>query len=411
MLAALAMAAPLALWVGSTLVGRGHSYNDFHDFYLAAKLVLEGQSPYDIEALHAIAAREGLSFVVGTGYSYPLPFALAMIPLTMLPFPAAALTFNVLGLIAFALTTAVWLRRLHKPANSRRLAGAAFLAGLYPPVFGTIASGQANLVVGSLVAAGMLALLIGGDAARRAGGAAIGFAAVVKIVPAIVVVPLVLARRFREAAFVVGAVVASLVVAAVAAPWATAGSTRLTDLLGPDPYFTNQSINGFVSRLALESDRTLPIVPGAFDVFAVATTLLAAFALVNAVLLWQARDRIREPAVLALGLAIALTAATIGAPKNSFWNQVLLLVPVGLLLVHRAADLRFGSFDRTDRVLLVTWFGAAVAWELLWAVPPSRVGGLSAVVTLAQSAGFYSGVALWWLLARRLRRAGASLRR
>jgi alpha-1,2-mannosyltransferase len=408
-LAALAVAAPLVLWVGSTLVGRGHSYNDFHDFYLAAKLVLEGQSPYDIEALRAIAAREGLSFVVGTGYSYPLPFALAMIPLTVLPFPAAALVFNVLGLIVFGLATAVWLRRMHGRAEPRRLAGAALVAGLYPPVFGTIASGQANLLVGGLVAAGMLAVFGGSTAARAAGGAAIGLAAVVKIVPAIVVVPLALARRFREAVGVVSAV--ALVVAAVVAPWATAGSARLANLLEPDSYFTNQSINGFVSRLVLESDRTLPLVPGAFDAFTVATALLVGFAIVNGGLLWQARNRLHEPHVLALGLALALTAATIGAPKNSFWNQVLLLVPVGLLLVHAAADLRLGLFDRTDRVLLAAWFGAAIAWELLWAAPPPKSGDLAAIVTLAQSAGLYSAIALWWLLARRFRRAAAALPR
>src|SRR5205085_1582566 len=120
------------------------------------------------------------------------------------------------------------------------------------------------LVVLALFGFGMLLVMPGGRDAV-AGGVAVGLAAVVKIVPAVVAVPLLMAGRRREAVALLVTIVAALAVSAELAPVAGAGTGRLVDLLGPDAYFTNQSINGFLSRLVLASDRSLPLVPGAFD--------------------------------------------------------------------------------------------------------------------------------------------------
>jgi len=53
------------------------------------RLVMEGRSPYDLGALRELAAQQHLSLQVGGGYSYPLPFALVMVPFAALPFGAA----------------------------------------------------------------------------------------------------------------------------------------------------------------------------------------------------------------------------------------------------------------------------------------------------------------------------------
>ena len=42
-------------------------------------------------------------------------------------------------------------------------------------------------------------------------------------------------------------------------------SGKLVALFSPDPYFTNQSLNGFVSRLVESTDRMTALAPGAFD--------------------------------------------------------------------------------------------------------------------------------------------------
>lgn len=398
---------PLAEWIAVTAVGRGNAFNDFHAYYLAARLVADGHSPYDIAALAEIARREGLSFVIGTGYSYPLPFALAMLPLTLLPFTAAVLVFNGLSLVAFGAAVAAWLRWTFRtaPATAGRQAALAVLAGAYPPVYGSIANGQANLLVVALLAVGVMFVLGAGDVRRLAGGVAIGLAAIVKLVPAIVAVPLVLAGRVRDAAAIVATIALTLGGAILVAPFANAGSHGLLELLGPDSYFTNQSINGFVSRIVRDSDRTLALAPGAFDPQAVALLLTAAFAAVSAVILWRFRAPIGEPAALAIAIGLAIVAATIGAPKNSFWNQTVLLVPVGLLLSIELRRRGALAGDAFERLLLALWFGGAIIEQVLWMAPPAKSGPAAPLVTLGQSAALYGALALWLVFARRIRTA------
>lgn len=387
-----------------TAVGRGNAFNDFHDYYLAAKLVAEGHSPYDIAALAEIARRDGLSFIIGTGYSYPLPFALAMLPLTLLPFTAAVLLFNALSLAAFGASVAWWLRWTFRTAvpTERRQAAIALLAGAYPPVYGSVANGQANLLVVALLAVGVTLLFAAGTPRRLAGSVAIGLAAIVKLVPAILVVPLLVARRAQDAMAIAATIAITLAGAILVAPFANAGGQWLVQLLGPDSYFTNQSVNGFVSRIVHDSDRTLALAPGAFDPGSVGLAVAAAFALLNAVILWRARHRLVDPSPLAIAIGLAISAAVIGAPKNSFWNQTALLVPVGLLLW---VDVRSGiglASDRLERLLIAVWFGGALVQQVLWMAPPPKAGPAAPVVNLATSAALYGALALWLVFARRL---------
>ena len=102
-------------------------------------------------------------------------------------------------------------------------------------------------------------------------------------------------------------------------------------LFGPDPYFTNQSVNGFVSRLVRSSDRLGALVPGAFDPLPVVFVLTAALAFATLWILWRYRDRLDTPAAAAIAVAFVLVGATAGAPKTSFWNESLVLPAAGLL--------------------------------------------------------------------------------
>ncbi|MGA3057316.1 MAG: glycosyltransferase family 87 protein, partial [Candidatus Limnocylindrales bacterium] len=157
-IAALALAAaaiPIIGWAFWALV-LGLGPNDFHDYWLAGRLILQGQSPYDSAALAGLARKEGLSVLVGGGYSYPLPFAVAMVPFALLPFAVAVTAFNAISLALFGLTVAAWLGWAHgrTPVGSRRRLVAALAAGLYPPVYGTVAMGQANLILFPLLGIG-----------------------------------------------------------------------------------------------------------------------------------------------------------------------------------------------------------------------------------------------------------------
>jgi hypothetical protein len=348
----------------------------------------------------ALAAREGLAFSLGGGYSYPLPFAIAMIPFAALPFEVAVTCFNLLSLAAFGGTVAVWLTIAHPGAGRTRVMAAALIAGLYPPVYGTVAMGQANLVLLPLMAAGLW-LAPGRSLRAGLGGTLVGLTAIVKLVPGALVVPLALARRWSASVGLIVGAVATLAAASALAPWALAGSGGLVSNLDPDGYYTNQSINGFVSRLVLNTSRSLAPAPAAFDPRPVVVGATVGLAVATLAALWFGRRGLATRGGLGDGLALALVAATIGAPKTSFWNESILLLAVALVLRSDAPDLRLASLDRLDRALTAIWFGSAMAWALVWALEPPR-GELSPLVNLWWSASLYGMLALWLMLARRV---------
>jgi hypothetical protein len=222
-------------------------------------------------------------------------------------------------------------------------------------------------------------------------------------VPAVLIVPLALARRFGAAAGVVAGGVGALAIAVAVAPWAAAGSGGLASNLDPDSYYTNQSINGFVTRLVEPTNRTSALFPQAFDPRPAMIVLTAILAAATGLVLWRYRATLSTRRGAALGMALALVAGVAGAPKDSFWNESLCLVAVGLLIAVDAPDLTLGRFGRVDRGLLAAWFCGAIVWAAVWAAEPARDGPAAAIVNLLWSASLFGLLALWLLLARRLR--------
>ena len=288
------MVVPLAWWTIWFIFKGQHSFNDFHDFWLAAKLITLGRNPYDIHALQALADAENLHFVLGGGYLYPLPFAVAMVPFAALPFSTAVLVFNYMSLALFGLTVSAWLGWAHgwAPELRRRRLLLALLAGAYPPVYGTIASGQSNLVLFPLMAVGLVLALDGQRVVRRGpGGVLLGLAAIVKLVPGVLILPLLLGRRIDAAVGIVVGALGALVAAYLIVPWAGSSDSGFAYLFNrADEYFTNQSFNGFVTRLVQDSDRTVALWPGAFDPRPAMMVLTVAFGLATAAVLWWQRS-------------------------------------------------------------------------------------------------------------------------
>ena len=327
-----------------------------------------------------------------------------MVPFGALPFDVAVAAFEVLSLVLFGLTVALgagwvcgWERRL-----ARRRLTLAFGAGLYPPIYGTVAMGQANLLLFPLLAAGgILALSPGrrGSLRQAMGGLLLGLAGAVKLVPAATAVPLALGRRWGAAAAVAVGALGTVAVATLVVPWAAAGSGSLAALFDPDGYYTNQSINGFVTRFLTDTSRTVAIWPGPDPRLAM-LALTAAFSLATLAVLWRGRAALASRRGAAAGFGLALIAATAGAPKTSFWNESVVLVALGVLL---AADWPGdGAWRDLGRGLLAVWFGSAVFWAVVWAVEPHASGPFAPIVTLLWSSSLYGLLALWWLFARRL---------
>ena len=405
------MLVPVAWWTLWVIVKGQHNFNDYHDYWLAAKLITLGRSPYDLNALQALADAEHFKFLVGGGYLYPLPFAVAMVPFAALPFTTSVLLFNYLSLILFGLTVAAWLGWAHgwAPELRRRRLGLAFLAGAYPPVYGTIANGQANLVLFPLLAAGLALALDGRHPGRRApGGVLLGLAAVVKLVPGVLILPLALGRRIDAASGIVVGALGALVAANLLAPFAGNGDSGIAYMFNrADEYFTNQSFNGAVTRLVKDSDRTVALLPAAFDPRPVMIGLTVAFGLATVAVLWWQRTELATRRGLALGLGFALVAGVAGAPKNSFWNQAFALLAAGLVLAVEAPDLRISRLGRTNLLLLGCWLAGSAVFALLWTFPPPKSTPLSPVITILESSSLFGLMALWWLFVRLLRQPPA----
>jgi hypothetical protein len=246
--------------------------------------------------------------------------------------------------------------------------------------------------------------LDGSSAARRAGGGVLaGVAAIVKLVPAVLAVPLAIGRRIDAAAGIAAGALGTLLVADLLVPQGVSGGTGLASLFDTDPYFTNQSFNGFVSRIVRDSDRTVALWKAGFDPRLPMLALTVIFGLATLAILWWNRGRLASRRGLALGLGLALVAGVIGAPKNSFWNQASALFAIGLLLAVETPDLRLSLLGRTDLVLVGCWLAGSAIFALYWTSPPSKTIVLAPVVSVLESSSMYGLLALWWLLARRLR--------
>ncbi len=289
--------------------GTGGQFNDFYDYWGAGVLLNRGQNPYDVSALAAVQRGTGLQVESGSGYSYPLFFAHLVRPLALLDPHTAALVFSALSLVALAGAIALLLGSIPALSWTHGLVGGA-AAGLFPPVNGSLYFGQANLIV-------LLALAV----AYRcvAPGPMLGLAAAVKLYPLSGFLAGVTERppSWRRLRNGLGLFLALLLLQIGPGLGAT---NRAGYFLGPDTYWSNESINGWISRLGLDSTWTRAPLPG-LPVEAAMVVIVALLTVGTILLLVRVRQR-----PWAGALAISLWLGVVGAPKNSLWNFTPLLL-------------------------------------------------------------------------------------
>jgi hypothetical protein len=188
-------------------------------------------------------------------------------------------------------------------------------------------------------------------------------------------------------------------VAGLVAPRSATGAATLGNLFAADPFSTNQSLNGGISRLFLDGDRTSAVLRGDPVPYVVAATL--GLAIVTGLVLVLALRRRLDPPVVAVAIAYALVAATLGAPKNSFWNDTPVLLSVGLALAVGALP---GPVTR--QALALAWVLATIVQFGMdrWLPPDARATGAAA--TLLSDAGVVALLALWLALTDALLRRG-----
>jgi hypothetical protein len=319
----------------------GGFLNDFWDYWGAARILNSGGDPYDRHLLGQVLAASGLHSTVGTGYSYPVLLAELARPLGLLPPGPAAVAFTAGSLAALGLAVAL----LVSPIGGWKAVLVATAAGLFAPVDGTLYFGQVNLYLLPL-------LVLSYRGVQRP--LLIALAAAVKLYPAALLVGF--AREGRKGARL--AITSIVVMAAVAVgPNLVAGrgsyAGNVLQMFGPDPYWSNQSINGWLSRV-LHGGPVTPLM---------LITCTALGSVVAAIL--ARRSHTWQDA-----FALLLCYSVVAAPKNSLWN----FAPLIIALTHGWAMVG----------LRPPAMGALVlAWALLYGSYSASLPLLGGMVVLA----------------------------
>ena len=126
--------------------------SNFTFFWLAGRMVMEGENPYNEAQYLAGHETYGIKWQPNKIFPYPLPLAILCIPLGLLSLPAAYITWQVITLIIVAVTIFVLLNHW-KEAAPRRLLVPIFAAMFF---FGPM---YLTLHTGSVGALAVLALL------------------------------------------------------------------------------------------------------------------------------------------------------------------------------------------------------------------------------------------------------------
>jgi hypothetical protein len=347
----------------------GGLFNDFADYWAAARILDLGGDPYDKHLLGQVIQQAGLHTTIGTGYSYPLLLAELLRPLGLLPALVAGALFTAGSLACLGLAVALLLSPL-RAASRWHLLALATAAGTFAPTGGSLFVGQVNPYLLPL-----LALALRGTA-RPAG---LAVAAAVKLFPAAAALAfLALGRRGLRPLLLTGAATLCLALGPnlVTGHWSYGES--VVAMFGPDPYWSNQSINGWLSRLLPASTPVTPLmiaIAAALGALAVAVAARQRHS-------WQG------------AFAVLLCYAVVAAPKNSIWNFAPLLV----VIVFTWTLVR----DRPVAVALL-----AVAWALTDALSPTGwVAGQAGLHTAwLSSLPLYGALLLGGLLSWALLRA------
>jgi alpha-1,2-mannosyltransferase len=224
-------------------------HQDFGAYLSAARDIVHGQPLYWAFLHHPFP-----DATLRPAYIYPPSFALLIAPLGLLSDAAAAALWIALEQAALAAAIVVVVRWL-RPTRWA-VVGVLVATLTFYPLWVDVVQGQANLLVLLLVTAGIVGVLRG----RPAFGAAIGVAAALKLTPLILVVWLLLDRRFRAAGF---AFVGFAVLTAAGALLRFQDSVAyfgqvLPALASGTAFYANQSLAGVLHRTLSANPYTQP---------------------------------------------------------------------------------------------------------------------------------------------------------
>lgn len=310
---------------------------DVSAYWLAGRHLLDGEPIYSAAQLAGQYAPQGQGL-----YLYPPALAAFFLPLAAL-FPDGYLGLAWLwagaGAAVLAATVA-WVAGAEGIAGDRRglllLLAAAFA---FPPVVGELVLGNVHLELLGLFALAWWGVRRGGGRGEAVAGIAIGAAALVKIVPVVMVVWFVATGRWRAAAW---AVIGAALLAALTLP-----------LTGLQPWLDYPAV---LANLGRPADATDALAPAVWlgDLVGPGIARLLVLVAAVAAIAWSAR-RLVEPA----SFAVAVSAAVLVAPAVFHHYLAMLILP--MLLALRGVERR-------------GWLAAA--YLAMWGGQQPALGGL-----------------------------------
>jgi alpha-1,2-mannosyltransferase len=239
----------VAVVIYALVLSQGLHHQDFGTYLNAARDIVQGQPLYAAFLHHPFP-----DATLRPAYIYPPSFALLIAPLGLLPDAAATAVWIALQQAALAVAIVLVLRWL-RPTRWA-VVGLVVATLSFYPLWVDVVQGQANLLVLLLVTVGMVGVLRG----RPAFGAAIGVAAALKLTPLILVVWLLLDRRFRAAAFVLGGFTILTLAGALLRFQDTVAYVGqvLPALASGTAFYANQSLAGMLDRTLSSNAYTQP---------------------------------------------------------------------------------------------------------------------------------------------------------
>jgi hypothetical protein len=116
--------------------------SNFTFFWLAGRMVREGENPYNETQYLAGHATYGIKWQPNKIFPYPLPLAIFCIPLGLLPLPAAYITWQVISLVIVAATIFILLNHWKESALRRLLVPIFAALFFFGPQYLTLHTGS-----------------------------------------------------------------------------------------------------------------------------------------------------------------------------------------------------------------------------------------------------------------------------
>ena len=371
------------------LVQAGLHHQDVDAYLAAGRAVWHGQPLYTAFLQHPFPDP-----TLRPAYIYPPVFALVVAPLAVLPDAAANVIWLVIGQASLAAALVLVLRWLRPSA----WAATAILCATvtFYPVWIDAVQGQANLPILLLVTAGIAGIVRG----QPRFAAALGLAAALKLTPGILLVWLLLDRRFREAAWMTGAMAGITAAAALLRFHDTLVffGQVLPALSKGTAFYANQSLAGVVTRIATVNPYTEPwtAVPRVY--------LLPAILAIAFIGLWFFWTR-RQPPLLRAAAFLPLLPL---ASSVTWPHHLVILLPVIWFIFIAIAERGWPVRSTIAICALLLLFSVASRWPVgpAFTQPGFRVAQTAdPAVFVFANALFFGTLALFlvapWLLRSR----------